>query len=100
MDAYRVLDSTDATGSRGKLCVQIMNGPLAVAAQREAVSHVTSAILPEVEGMFPLVRVFGVSAIIVNAFLQSRTKSLTRALPSPPERVGRRSDEQSLCRCR
>lgn len=38
-----------------------MNGALAVASQGERVGHVAAAILPKVEGVFPLVRMFWIA---------------------------------------
>lgn len=61
VNANGVLDDGRCTGAVDERCVHIMDGPLAVAPQRQAIGHVATSILSEIKGMFPLVRVFRVA---------------------------------------
>jgi hypothetical protein len=55
VDTYRVLDRPNIPSTRGEIGMEIMNCPLAITAKRQAISHITAAILSEVEGVFSLV---------------------------------------------
>lgn len=61
VDADGVLDRLGVAGAVHKVCVQVVDRALAVAAESEGVGHVTAAVLAEVESVFALVRVIGVT---------------------------------------
>jgi hypothetical protein len=58
-----VLDGADATVAGRELGIEIMDGSFAIAAEGQAVSHVASTILSEIEGVLALVRVLRVSTV-------------------------------------
>lgn len=65
VDTNRILDFPDASVLGGEVGVQIMDSSFAIAAKGKTVRHIASAIFSQVKGVFPLVRVFRVTAIII-----------------------------------
>ena len=61
VDADSVFNGLRRAGFVDEVEVHIVDGAFAVAAEGEGVGHVAAAVLAEVEGMFALVRVFGVA---------------------------------------
>ena len=62
VNADCILDSPYSTSLRGEVGIHIVDGALAVATKREAVGHVTAAILAKIKGVLAVVGAFGLSA--------------------------------------
>ena len=56
VDTNCVLDDLTRSGTINKCCVHVMDGTLAVAAKGKTVSHVSAAVLAEIKGMLPVMR--------------------------------------------
>ena len=65
MDADCVLDGPDIAAPSREFGVEIVDGALAVAAERKAVGHVSRTVLAQVESVLALVGVLRVSAIVM-----------------------------------
>ena len=61
VDANGVLDSPDGPVSSRELGIEVLDASLAVAAQRQAVGHVSGTVLAEIERMLSLMGELGVS---------------------------------------
>src|ERR1700704_3427266 len=60
MDANSILNSCTLACFVHECRIHIMNGPLAVTAQRQAIGHVTASVLAKIKCMLSLVRVLGI----------------------------------------
>lgn len=72
MDANGVLDCAAATGPCWEFGIEVVDRSLAVAAKRQAVCHVSSTVLAQIECMLALMRVLWVSAVLLSVNLPRR----------------------------
>jgi hypothetical protein len=61
VDADGILDSGRSTSAVDEVSVHVVDSTLAVASQAQAVGHVATTVLAQIEGMLPLMRVFRVT---------------------------------------
>lgn len=63
VNANGILDGANITSPGRKLGIEVVNGPLAVAAERKTVCHVARAVLAQVERVLALMWAFGITTV-------------------------------------
>ena len=64
MNANSVVDGSQPTGSGWEVRIEVVNRPLAVTSERKTVRHIPASVLPEIECVLALVRVFRIATFL------------------------------------